>query len=76
METVMAVLQRDPPALRAADASLDADLERITMRCLRKRAEQRYATAADLADALGRWQRGERTPRSFTQRLRSWIGGR
>lgn len=57
MDLMMAVMQQDPAPL----PSIDTDLQRITMRCLRKKAEDRYASAAELADKLARYQRGERT---------------
>jgi hypothetical protein len=38
------------------------DLEAITMRCLARASEQRYATAAELADHLDRWLNHEPVP--------------
>jgi hypothetical protein len=46
---------------------LEADLEHVVLRCLRKRPADRYASAGALADDLERWLRGERpdaAPRS------------
>jgi eukaryotic-like serine/threonine-protein kinase len=79
MDVVMAVMEREPASPRDGDPGIDADLARITMTCLRKKLEERCASAGDLAESLARWLGGERSPpprRSFTQRLRGWIAGR
>ncbi len=53
------VAETEPPRLRALKPALDRDIETVVMKCLEKSPTARYATAADLADDLERWQRGE-----------------
>ncbi len=48
----------DPLPLHEWEASVPAELERICLKSLSKRASDRYATAAELADDLRHWQRG------------------
>lgn len=53
-------IQRDePPLLRQLNANVPRMLEIICLKCLEKRPEQRYATAAELAADLRRWLNGE-----------------
>jgi tetratricopeptide (TPR) repeat protein len=51
-DTMAAILKEDPPQLSATGATLPADLERAVHRCLEKRPEARFQSAADLAYSL------------------------
>jgi len=46
------VLHREPRPPRAINAEIPAELERITLKCLRKAVTDRYTTAGDLAEDL------------------------
>lgn len=59
LDTVQQVVQRDPPSPRSLAPKIPRDLETICLKCLHKQAAGRYATAADLADDLRRFQLGE-----------------
>jgi predicted Ser/Thr protein kinase len=52
VDTVMQVLEQDPPAPRQLNRQVDRDLEVIAVHCLQKPPDLRYATAAELADDL------------------------
>ena len=54
-ETLRQVMSEPPKSPRAINASVDRDLETICLKCLEKFPEQRYATAADVADELQRY---------------------
>jgi serine/threonine protein kinase/formylglycine-generating enzyme required for sulfatase activity len=54
-----AIQYAEPERPRKYCPGLPADLEAIVLKCLEKDPARRYATAAELADDLGRWQRGE-----------------
>jgi WD40 repeat protein len=56
MEQVKTV---EPVAPRRLNASVPADLETVTLKCLEKKPAQRYATAQELAEELGRFLGGE-----------------
>ena len=51
-ETMAAILNEDPPDLRAARSPIPPALARIVERCLEKNPSARFQTASDLAFAL------------------------
>jgi serine/threonine protein kinase len=64
LRTVLKVIGPSPPRpVREWNAQVPRRLERICLKCLRKRPEQRYSSAEHLADALRRFhvESGERT---------------
>ena len=76
LDTLLDILRREPTPPRQLDPRLPRGLELICMKCLAKAPEQRYASAAALADDLDRFARGEplevRPPR-LGQRLAGWT---
>jgi serine/threonine-protein kinase len=52
VDTVLLVLEQDPPPPRLLNPKADRDLEMIALHCLQKPPDLRYATAAALADDL------------------------
>ena len=58
-ELMLKIQTAEPERVRKHNPRVPADLEAIVTKCLEKDRSRRYATAADLAADLGRWQRGE-----------------
>jgi serine/threonine protein kinase len=58
-DTVLQVLHNEPLPPRMLNRRLDADLEKITLKCLQKQPADRYASAEALADDLRRYRNGE-----------------
>lgn len=59
MDTLLAVLELDPPMPRSIDRQVDRDLEMIALKTLQKPQDLRYATAGDLAADLRAFLAGE-----------------
>jgi eukaryotic-like serine/threonine-protein kinase len=59
MATVVQVLNDEPTPPRRLRPQIAVDLETICLKCLQKDPQQRYRSAAELEDDLGRFQRGE-----------------
>ena len=73
METVIAVLERDPIPPRELRPEIPKELETICLKCLEKSPQDRYASAVDLADELDRYLQGEVIDTTtLVPRLRRW----
>src|SRR5262249_40138316 len=67
MEILHQVLSAEPLSPRSQDGTIPAELERICLKALAKRASERYATAAELGDDLLHWYQGpQEVPRQVT----------
>ncbi len=68
LEIIKRVLFDDPPAPRSIDPEVPIELEAIALRCLEKEPDRRPRSAATVADALGRFVRGEPVGHPFAVR--------
>lgn len=59
LDTLLYVLEREPLLPRQINPAVPRDLEQICLKCLEKRPERRYQSAAEVAADLQRYLKGE-----------------
>jgi serine/threonine protein kinase len=75
--TLVQVITEPPAAPTRVHPGVPADLEAVCLKCLEKEPGNRYASAGELADDLGRYLRGEPLsikPLTGLERYRRWAG--
>jgi serine/threonine protein kinase len=63
------ILHREAKPLRQINDSIPAELERICLKALSKRINDRYTTAKDMAEELGKVTRGARYAKPFERQV-------
>jgi serine/threonine-protein kinase len=75
-DTVLAVLEREPPRPRNLNPSVPRSLEEVCLQCLDKEPNRRFSSADAFASALEHYVKGEPVPTrhpSLLDRLRRWA---
>jgi tetratricopeptide (TPR) repeat protein len=75
-DILLQVVGSDPVRPRQFCPALPLDLEAVCLKCLRKKPEERYASALELAEDLCRFRKGEPTlarPVGRTERVYRWC---
>jgi hypothetical protein len=75
-DTILQLQEKEPDHPRAINPKADCDLSAVALKCLQKRPEHRYESAASLADDLERWLNGEPTrarPPSLARQVGRWL---
>ena len=76
VKTVMSVINDTPDTPSSVNRAVDRDLELICLKCIERAPEDRYATAAAIADDLEAWLNGGRLsvqPPSAVAVARRWL---
>jgi serine/threonine protein kinase len=76
VETLKQVVESEPAHPSSIRTGIDRDLATISLKCLEKEPQRRYATAAALAEDLERWLRNEpitARPVRSAERLWRWA---
>jgi hypothetical protein len=75
-ETLRLVVDQEPVTPRRLNASVPFDLQTVCLKCLEKKPERRYASAAALAEDLQRFLEGEpisARPAATVERAAKWV---
>jgi tetratricopeptide (TPR) repeat protein len=76
IDTILKVMEEDPPRPRSLNPKLDRDLEIITLKCLEKEPTHRYGSALRLAEDLERYLSSEpiqARPATVVERTVKWA---